>query len=192
MPDSFAYDEWPSGEPYDWLGCDRSGPYDRVDFHVDLGCGRLKKGRIGIDRFPDPGVNVVMDLDPVDRRPVLPFDDSTIESIISHHCLEHVGYSFIPLVDEVYRVLKPGGLFRAIVPLFPSRPAVEDADHKRYFMTDTWKAFCGDPENHWHEGFATPYTAARFRMLDETWTPLADGDVWEQFREIRVAMEAVK
>src|SRR5207253_2788414 len=37
--------------------------WDKIDFHVDLGCGRVKKARIGVDRHPDPGVNVLCNFD---------------------------------------------------------------------------------------------------------------------------------
>jgi SAM-dependent methyltransferase len=135
-----------------------------IDWHVDLGCGRLKRAEIGIDRHDDPGVDIVMNLDDVDVR--LPFEDDSIRSVISHHFLEHVGAGFIPLVDEVHRVLAPGGVFRAITPLFPSRTAVEDPDHKRSFMEGTWETFGGAQNgDHWHESFSTPYTTSRFQIV---------------------------
>jgi SAM-dependent methyltransferase len=136
---------------------------DSIDWHVDLGCGRLKRAEVGIDRHADPGVDIVMNLDDADVR--LPFEDDTVRSVISNHFLEHVGAGFIPLVDEVHRVLVPGGVFLAITPLFPSRTAVEDPDHKRYFMQGTWETFGGTREgDHWHESFSTPYTKSRFEI----------------------------
>lgn len=246
---NWKYDSWESGAPYDWSPAERGdSPWDDLDFHVDLGCGRLKKGRIGVDLKPDPGVNVVCDFDAVYRPPKqvmteammsarerdqvpvplargpltylvpfepnglaevgpglltggpvagLPFGTDSIESIVSHHALEHVGEGFIPLIDEVYRVLKPGGIFRAITPLFPSRTAVEDPDHKRYFTTNTWKTFEGSPDvPHWHEAFSTPYTRARFEILDADHTPVPEGTTeWSEehgARELRVAMRARK
>lgn len=227
-PEQFTqwdYDEWESGEPYEWSGAARGGKWDSIDFHVDLGCGRLKKGRIGIDRYAAPGVNIVADLDglsvnwmaknPNDDVPAgitwnrtppvhirsLPFPTSSIESIISYHALEHIGAGFIPLIDEVYRVLKPDGIFRAITPLFPSRTAVEDPDHKRYFMTGTWASFCGtpgeddDPQSCWLSSFSVPYTSARFHMEDHDYTPPLPLDKqWEEHdaRELRVALRAMK
>lgn len=227
----FSYDAWRAAPP-NWSHAAAGGnPYDNLDFHVDLGCGTLKKGRIGIDRHAAPGVNIVMNLDPLEILGLptvpnedaaegrnlphfttnlfsgafgniltagrLPFEDSSIKSIISHHCLEHIGEGFIPLIDEVYRVLEPGGIFRAITPLFPSRTAVEDPDHCRYFMEGTWETFCGQPGpgGHWHEAFSVPYTQARFELVDKIWT-VATGDVWSSgdsgAREIRVALRANK
>lgn len=186
----------------DWTGAARGDSrYDQIDFHVDLGCGRAKKGRIGVDRYASEGVDHVIDL----NDGWLPFDDSSIESIVSHHALEHIGDGFIPLIDECYRVLQPGGIFRAMVPLFPSWSAVSDPDHKRYFMAEedgwnTFDSFCGTPgdtpQNCWLASFSVPYTKARFEKLEQTTTPRSpDPAVWwtsADVRELRVAMRAMK
>jgi SAM-dependent methyltransferase len=208
----FDYDNW---RPHsDWSHAERGDDeYDRIDYHVDLGCGTLKKGRIGIDRFPAPGVNIVMNFETLEVKAIphmpgddankqgpmrrrLPFEDNSIESVISHHLLEHIGPGFIPLVDEVYRVLKPGGIFYAITPLFPSRTAVEDPDHKRYIMEGTWETFQGRPDvAHWHSAFSVPYTGARFTITYKKATPpLPLADQWgpDDARELRVGMRAEK
>jgi SAM-dependent methyltransferase len=230
----FSYDAWPSGEPYDWQGAGRGHTvWDAMDYHLDLGAGRAKKARIGIDRYAAPGINIVMNLDTlavhslaaapgedapeptmvVPTSPLgtpavppwpipftlswgLPFADNSIESVLSHHALEHVS-NLIPLVDEVYRVLKPGGIFYAITPLFPSASAVSDADHRRYFMETTWDAFCGTPgdtpQNCWLASFSVPYTRARFSKLHQDMTaPTPPHLQWtkDDARELRVAMRA--
>lgn len=246
------YESWASGEPYDYMGAARGGTiWDSMDYHVDLGCGRIKKGRIGIDHMPAPGVNVVMDLNTLDvhamsdrpnedavdltedglyyhhgdpdKEPMryqgiprtvarrrgdafayalasgLPFEDGSIESIITHHALEHIGEGFLALIDEVYRVLKPNGIFRAITPLYPSTTAVSDADHRRYFMEDTWAAFCGTPGDTpttcWLSSFSVPYTQARFELMHKDMSPPTPiHEMWtpKDAREIRVALRAVK
>jgi SAM-dependent methyltransferase len=257
----WKYDSWPSGEPYNWGGAERgTHPLDQIDFHVDLGCGAgVKKGRIGVDQFAAPGVNVVMDLNtgkvaamaprpganavesvPNGSRyhwpgrdagagdvvpwvdypypPVLsgqffynyracaleavavahglPFETSSIKSIVSHHCLEHIGGGFIALIEEVYRVLEPDGIFRVITPLFPSRAAVDDPTHVRYFTETTWEFCCGKPgETHWMESFSVPYTSARFEKVHQDVTALAPpNERWkdDDAREIRVALRAKK
>jgi SAM-dependent methyltransferase len=244
----FAYDAWPSLEPYRWDNTNRGdSPWDNLDFHVDLGCGKVKKARIGVDRFPAEGVNVVADLDAAgagrDRfgwpepgivtygiapeagadadlrgfepgsgyhaRPFLvgglPFETGSIESIITHHALEHLSApALIGLIDECYRVLVPGGVLRAIVPLFPSYSAVSDPDHKTYFLADetgsTFDTFCGTPgdtpQNCFHASFSVPYMRARFEKVDQDITARTpDATKWwttEDARELRVALRAVK
>lgn len=248
MSDVFAYDAWPSRAHLPWgPDCERGeNPYDQIDFHVDLGCGTRPKARIGVDRFPAPGVAVVANLDPIrvhalppePGRPgwepgpdgdmlfhvppglhktpfrylhgmqfydighgALPFDTSSIKSIVSHHFFEHVGEGFVRLVDEIYRVLEPGGILRAITPLFPSTSAVEDPDHCRYFMAHpdaggTWDAFCGSPDTpHWTESFSVPYTRARFKKVDQDLTQRVASELWwtpHDVRELRVALQAMK
>lgn len=212
-----SYDAWPSGAPYDWSPASREGSqnseWDNIDFHLDLGCGTHKKARIGLDRYPALDVDIAFDLERfefphLEPRPTnvgyqigqLPFPDSSIKSIISHHCFEHIGENFIPLVDDIYRVLEPGGVLRAITPLFPSHSAQADPDHKRMFMDGTWDNFCGTPgdapNNCWLASFSVPYTKARFEKVHQDLSPRSESpyDWWtaKDAREIRVALIAQK
>lgn len=222
----WAYDNLPSGEPYDWGGAARTDhPDDNLDFHLDLGAGRLPKGRLTVDRFDDPTIDLVVDLEllhligpgsrgweqadrfakeraipnpnanaglvPVQGR--LPFPTASIQSIITHHCFEHIGDGFIRLMDECHRVLVPGGKLRVIVPLFPSHSAVADPDHKRYFLIDTFAPFFGTPEgDSWMESFSTPYTTARFEEGEKDYTARdEDPSKWwtpDDARELRITL----
>lgn len=212
----WEYDQLKSGHPYDWTPANKGEDgLDQIDFHLDLGCGTgVKKARLGIDRFAAPDVDLLIDLETLTPTgtgeayertwelyehapfvPGLPFPDKSIESIISHHCLEHIGPGFLRLMDECHRVLTPGGIFRIIVPFFPSYAAVADPDHKRYFCEGVFETFCGAADGaHWMESFSVPYTNCRFEMLDADhtgeedlapgWTPFGPMDV----REMRVAL----
>lgn len=52
----WEYDQLPSRAPYDWAPATRGErPWDQLDFHLDLGCGRVPKARMGIDLRPSPG-----------------------------------------------------------------------------------------------------------------------------------------
>jgi len=221
MSDWWRYENLESGAPYDWKDAARGNhPDDNVDFHVDLGCGNLKKGRLGIDRSGK--ADIFMDLDSGEfiscskelpkkqENWVLPFPNNSIKSVITHHCMEHLGDGFIPLMDDVYRVLEPGGIFRIIVPLYPSRAAYESQDHKRFFGINSFEDYCGDDMgNHWHESFATPFTDARFKLTAKDYTPaqtisvtndkiyvgseekdfITLDDLLDQSREIRVTLQ---
>ncbi len=197
---------------YDWSPAERGErEFDQIDFHLDLGCGTRPKGRLGVDRFPAPGVGLVMDLDmlypsmepeendpeklahliPIQGR--MPFPSDSIESIISHHCLEHIGDGLIRLMDECHRVLVPGGIFRIIVPLFPSRTAVEDPDHRQLFMEGSFDVFCtnADGPNEALGDFSVPYTSCEFELAEKTAsppTPLSKQWGPDDARELRVAL----
>lgn len=51
-----------------------------------------------------------------DEKP-LPFDDGSAELVYTSHTIEHVDNSAVDyLFRDVYRILKPGGIFRVVVP----------------------------------------------------------------------------
>lgn len=190
----------PCKEGQGWeLGTTQSHPDDFTDFHLDLGCGKIPKARLGIDR--NGSGDILMDLDSGEifgtkddkelidlvnkgdasnghmkwfaDSGILPFPDESIESIVSHHFFEHLSSDgFINLLDDCYRVLKKGGILRIIVPLFPSRSAWESSDHKMWIGKETFIDFTGDEnQEHWHESFATPYTKSRFKQTAIDYTP---------------------
>lgn len=216
----YRYDEVETRWPYDWAPATRGDrPWDQLDFHLDLGCGRVPKARIGIDKRLSPGAtDLVIDLEtllPAALPPQqsntgrdvmttdhyeevagmyehLPFENESIESIITHHAFEHIGPGFERLMEECYRVLEFGGVMRVIVPLFPSYAAVSEYDHKRYFMEGTMMGFCqevGGPSI--YDAFSERYNTCCFRMIDEDCSPpVAPGKEWttEDVREIRLTL----
>ncbi|WP_431925537.1 methyltransferase domain-containing protein [Amycolatopsis tucumanensis] len=88
------------------------GVWDRVrvggrdPLILDLGCGGQKQypGNLGVDLMTTGEVDVVADL-----SGPLPFADSCADRVFLVHILEHL-IDFLPLVDEVHRVLRPDGI----------------------------------------------------------------------------------
>ncbi len=103
---------------------------------LDIGCGRNKlPGAVGLDCVQLPGVDIVCDL----NEP-LPFGNGEFEVVYSNQVLEHVP-DMIGLVEEIHRVLEPGGLMVAHVPYFRSSWAAVDPTHIRNFTLNSLDYF---------------------------------------------------
>jgi SAM-dependent methyltransferase len=62
-------------------------------------------------REQHPGVSTVV----ADAQERLPFDDASFDRVIAIHVLEHLP-NLPPALDEVCRVLRPGGSFAVVIP----------------------------------------------------------------------------
>jgi SAM-dependent methyltransferase len=82
-----------------------------------------------------PGVDVVYDLENVP----LPFKDEQFDEIRCDAVLEHIEY--IPVLKDLFRILKKGGKIRIRVPHFTSRNNYRDPTHKKLFSIDTFDFF---------------------------------------------------
>ena len=81
--------------------------------HLNLGCGHIPlEGYLNVDRRALPGVDVIAEVD------ALPFEDGDVDEIFSAHLIEHFPQEQVrrDLLPYWYRLLRPGGIFRAVVP----------------------------------------------------------------------------
>ena len=122
---------------WDLVEVEEEGRPPRV---ADLGCGRTKQAEaaVGVDRYPSPVVNVLADLE----RP-LPFADASLDHVFAVHVLEHVR-DMVALMNEIHRVLRPGGRLHAMGPYWRHVHAVADPTHVRGLSPQTFKYFCQD------------------------------------------------
>jgi len=67
----------------------------------------------------------------------LPYKDNSIEIIRACHILEHIN-NFIPLMKEIWRVLKIGGVLYIRVPNASCRAAYADPTHVRFFVPESF------------------------------------------------------
>ena len=103
---------------------------------LNIGCGvDVKKGWINLDSIRIPGVDIVHD---IEKLP-LPFRTEEFDEILCQDVLEHVDY--IPVLKDIHRILKKGGLLRIRVPHFTSKNNFVDPTHQRMFSVDTWDFF---------------------------------------------------
>jgi len=105
---------------------------------LNLGCGKNILPStpgfawVNLDREAREGVDVAHDLETP-----LPFGDGEFDFVLASHVLEHI-VSYLPLIREIHRVLKPGGTLVAKVPEFPCRAAVADPTHVRFFVPESF------------------------------------------------------
>jgi len=112
------------------------------------------------------GIDVRDDLDANIKRADLviepiPFDDDFFEYVTAHDFLEHIPRvvyvpsrrnAFVEVMNEVYRVLKLGGLFMSVTPAYPHPEAFRDPTHVNIITDQTFPAYF-DNVNRWASGY---------------------------------------
>lgn len=110
---------------------------------LDLGCGESKpEGFVGVN-FPgteDSDVTHRLEETPY------PFSTDSASSARLNHVLEHFdSETSIRVLEEVCRVVRPGGTVRVAVPHFLSRHSAV-AQHKQVFSRDWFNQLVEDPD----------------------------------------------
>lgn len=126
--------------------------------HLDLGCGPVPRNPYGRDELCGVDLSGSRDGSGLIRHANLatqpiPFADDSFESVSAYDFLEHVPrvlptpdgqgtrFPFIELMNEVWRVLKPGGLLYAVTPVYPGKAAFQDPTHVNIMTVDTHTYF---------------------------------------------------
>lgn len=107
---------------------------------LHVGCGRTYiPTAINLDKTLLPEVDVVFDLEDCATRP-LPFEDNRFDEILMSHVIEHI-HNVLPMMQELWRVAKPGAKLLVAVPYGSSDVAFEDPTHVRQFFLGSWGYF---------------------------------------------------
>lgn len=123
---------------------------------LDIGCGEIPrnpfnaKNVYGIDIRENETVSIkYADL----NIEAIPFEDSKFDYITAYDFLEHVPrilyapnrrFPFVELMNEVYRTLKPGGVFFSYTPIYPFSPAFRDPTHVNILTDETFSLYFDD------------------------------------------------
>lgn len=103
---------------------------------LNLGCGKdIKEDWINLDLTEREGVDVAHDL----NKLPLPFENDKFDIILCKDVLEHVNYH--PLINDIHRILKSGGLLIIRVPHFTSKSNYGDPTHINQFSVNTFYYF---------------------------------------------------
>jgi SAM-dependent methyltransferase len=111
-------------------------PLGRWNLYIG-GAGRVVDGCVNVDLFAVPGVDVVSDAE------LLPFAADTFQRIECDAVLEHVRDP-VRVMDELYRVLAPGGYLHVVTPF--CHPFHEYPKDFRRFTLDGLKQMAGPME----------------------------------------------
>ncbi len=105
---------------------------------LDVGCGQRKlPGAIGLDILPGSEADIVHNL----NRFPWPVPSAKFDLVLMSHVLEHVD-DVVATLNEIHRILRPGGSLIVQVPYFRSVDAFTDPTHKRFFTARTLDYAC--------------------------------------------------
>ena len=120
---------------------------------IDIGCGLEKlPGAIGIDYNAG---DIHHDL----NKFPYPLEDNSFDVVYSRHCLEHLDNPE-KVIEELYRICKPGGMLDIIVPYFAGYNA-HHPTHRTFWNYHSFDIWCPQKDsNRW-----VPHINARFEII---------------------------
>ena len=115
--------------------------FERADMKLNLGCGfRRTEGYINIDKSTRCPADMHLDV-----SDGLPFEDGSIEEVRAFDFLEHIPIGkTIYVIEEIWRVLVPGGLLEHLTPSTDGRGAFQDPTHLSFWNRNSWFYYCDD------------------------------------------------
>ncbi|MBS0195010.1 MAG: class I SAM-dependent methyltransferase [Proteobacteria bacterium] len=149
------------------------------DLHLDLGCGEHPRNPYGRAHLAGVDIRALTGTPDFDYRVAnlavqpIPYPDDRFGSVSAFDFIEHVPrilatadgaatiFPFVRLMDEVWRVLAPGGLFYALTPAWPHAEAFVDPTHVNIITEGTHDYFCGAEPTARMYGFGGRFKARR-------------------------------
>jgi SAM-dependent methyltransferase len=144
--------------------------------HLDLGSGSSPRNPFNLRKALsiDTGNFEHQGFVRVEFGQSLPFSNSSIASVSAFDFLEHIPRTgdsgptsnFVNYMEEIYRVLEPGGVFLAATPGYPRKSVFSDPTHVNYITIDTHKYFTGEVlARKLHYGFTGGFENVRCQWI---------------------------
>lgn len=137
--------------------------------HLDMGCGNYPRNPYGQSELYGIDMGEYVADANIKRANLatdkIPFDDNFFDSVSAFDVLEHIPrqaidfsksqtrFPFIELMQEIWRVSKPGGRLYALTPAYPAPEAFQDPTHVNFITEMTHTYFCGDDPHAARYGF---------------------------------------
>jgi SAM-dependent methyltransferase len=139
----------------------------KITKHLDLGCGHKPKNPYEADQLYGLDIEKIS-LKDINKENIveikmadlsldkIPYNSNYFDSVSAYDFLEHIPrtgqkiknntilskYPFIDCMNEIYRVLKHGGKFYAVTPIYPNESAFVDPTHVNIITYKTYTYFC--------------------------------------------------
>jgi len=146
---------------------------------LDLGCGAnpqnpySAENLYGIDiSLPSTHTEHEIRVADLVLEPI-PWPDNYFDVITAFDFIEHIPrlvftpdrrQPFINLMNEIWRCLKPNGIFHSLTPAYPAKEAFQDPTHVNIITEDTFKQYFSGPN--WGEMYGFQ---GRFHMESQEW-----------------------
>lgn len=146
---------------------------------LNLGCAdALLPGFVNVDCFPGQGVEVA------DLRCPWPWPDSSVEHVRAWDIIEHLPDKIFTM-NQLWRVLMPGGTAEISVPTTDGSGAWQDPTHVSFWNRRSFLYY--EAGNPYRERFACSYgIQAKFRTVRERTDSTLDGP------RLTIVLQAVK
>lgn len=141
---------------------------------LDIGCSGFTRTWDGYECY---GVDIVKhDIPNIKQADLvlekIPFEDNTFDLVTAYDFLEHIPMVIyapkrrqvmVELFNEIYRVMKNGGIFYSQTPIYPNKSAFQDPTHVSFWTDETMNYFSGDYYG-WHDQYGH---TSRFELIDK-------------------------
>jgi len=104
---------------------------------LNLGCGKdIKEGYVNVDSVKLSGVDVIQELSDYPWK----FKDNEFDEVYARFILEHLPDN-IKVMEEIWRISKPGAIIKIWVPHFSSDYCWGDIQHMRGYTLISFDIF---------------------------------------------------
>ena len=105
---------------------------------LNIGSGSKRyPGYLNVDMDAGSNPDFIVDLE----KDIYPFDDNSIDHVLAHHVLEHMGDGFFHCIKELYRISKHDTIIDVRVPHPKHDTFLIDPTHKRPIYPHTLDMF---------------------------------------------------
>lgn len=149
---------------------------------LNLGCSNAhREGYVNVD-IAVPADQIV------DLSQSWPWEDSSVEHIVAHDIIEHLPNKILTM-NELWRVLRHGGIVDVVVPTTDGPGAFQDPTHISFWHRNSfWYYTHGDAHR---ERFGDAYgIQARFNVMAEGQS--TGTGIYKDIVHLHIVLEAVK